>query len=210
METSQPAATLGDVLYPDSSKPRVSEDDWVRLVRAVARDDALALQALYEKAHRPVFTLAMRLTGKRAVADEVTLDAFDDVWRRAPSYSTADGTVLGWIMNLTRARSLERRDAKPEAAKEQGAALKAALGALTSKQCALIEAAFFLGRDAASPRVRTALHKLGRVYAEQAEKPWPDHRSPCEKGKLACAHALQALPAEEGRFFDAHLLTCWQ
>jgi DNA-directed RNA polymerase specialized sigma24 family protein len=210
METSQPAATLGDVLYPDSSKPRVSEDDWVRLVRAVARDDALALQALYEKAHRPVFTLAMRLTGKRSVADEVTLGAFDDVWRRAPSYSTADGTVLGWIMNLTRARAIERPDAKPEAAKEQGAALKAALGALTSKQCAAIEAAFFSGRDATSPRVRTALHKLGRALAKQTDKPWPDHRSPCEKGALACAHALQALPSEERRQFEAHLLSCWQ
>ena len=203
-------ATLGDVLYPDKSTPRPLEEEWVRLVQAVGRDDALALQALYEKAHRPVFTLAMRIIGKRAAADEATLDAFDDVWRLAASYTTAHGTVLGWIMNLARSRAIERRETGEDAAKDQSSALNAALAVLAPEERSAIEEAFFSRRDAVSPLVSSALHKLGRAFAEQAQKPWPDHRSPCGKGELACAHALQALPGDEGPRFEAHLQSCWQ
>jgi len=32
-------------------------------------------------------------------AEELTIDVFDDVWRRASHYDAANGTVLGWIMN---------------------------------------------------------------------------------------------------------------
>ena len=205
MEIAQ--GTLGAVLYPDSAKTRPSEEEWVRLLRAAARDDALALQLLYEKAHRAVFTLAMRITGRRTAAEEATLDTFDDVWRRAGGYSVADGTVLGWIMNLARARSLAIR---PAPGAETSSALHLALPALSAQECAAIETAFFAGRDATDPGVRSALHHLGRTLADQADKPWSDHRSPCGKAALACAHALQALSDDEGREVEAHLLSCWQ
>lgn len=66
--------TLGDVLYPDSSRAPVLEADWERLVCAVATGDQWALHALYERAHRLVFTLSMRITGSRETAEEVTMD----------------------------------------------------------------------------------------------------------------------------------------
>lgn len=103
-----PAATLGDVLYPDSSAARVSEDDWSRLVRSIAAGDQLALHALYERAHRLVFTLALRITSSRETAEELTVDVFHDVWRRAGGYDPENGTVLGWIMNQTRSRAIDR------------------------------------------------------------------------------------------------------
>jgi RNA polymerase sigma-70 factor, ECF subfamily len=99
---------LGDVLYAGKSSPRVSEEDWARLVRAIAAGDQLALHALYERAHRPVFTLSVRITGNRETAEEVTLDVFHDVWRKASGYDPANGTVLGWIMNQARSRALDR------------------------------------------------------------------------------------------------------
>jgi hypothetical protein len=77
-------ATLGEVLYADQSRPRIPEEDWARLVEAVAAGDQVALHRLYERAHRVVFTLAMRITGSRETAEEVTLDVFHDVWRRSP------------------------------------------------------------------------------------------------------------------------------
>src|SRR5205823_3074761 len=67
-EQARPGAspgTLGEVLYADRSKPRVSETDWVRLVQSVAAGDQPALHALYERTHRVVFTLAMRITSNR-------------------------------------------------------------------------------------------------------------------------------------------------
>src|SRR5690242_4827690 len=103
----QASATLGDVLYANSNPP-VPEQAWAKLVQSIAAGDQLALHALYEMAHRPVFTLAMRLTANRETAEELTIDIFHDVWRRASRYDAANGTVLGWIMNQARSRTIDR------------------------------------------------------------------------------------------------------
>jgi RNA polymerase sigma-70 factor, ECF subfamily len=58
-----PATTLGDVLYA-KSKVLVPEQEWTILVQSVAAGDQLALHALYERAHRIVFTLIMRITAQ--------------------------------------------------------------------------------------------------------------------------------------------------
>src|SRR5688500_11814152 len=170
-EGASPAApaTLGDVLYATrpASVAVEKEGEWVELVRSVAAGDQLALHGLYERTHRPVFTLAVRITGSRETAEEVTLDVFHDVWRRASGYDPANGTVLGWIMNQARSRALDRvryeqrkKRATPDArdttdepladdvrdvleVAEQGRALRAALAVLTPHERNAIEAAFF-------------------------------------------------------------------
>jgi anti-sigma factor ChrR (cupin superfamily) len=109
---SDPPATLGDVLYADSGKRVVPEQEWVELVRSVAARSQTALQGLYERASRPVFALALRITGDRESAEDVTLDVFHDVWRRAGAYDAANAMVLGWIMNFARIRAREHRGAK--------------------------------------------------------------------------------------------------
>jgi RNA polymerase sigma-70 factor (ECF subfamily) len=106
-EATQESVTLGDVLYAKSNAP-ASEQDWVRLVQSIAAGDQLALHALYERAHRPVFTLIIRITANREIAEELTVDVFHDVWRRAAGYDAANGTVLGWIMNQARSRAIDR------------------------------------------------------------------------------------------------------
>jgi RNA polymerase sigma-70 factor (ECF subfamily) len=158
--------TLGDVLYAGKSKPLVPEEDWARLVRSVAAGDQLALHALFERAHRLVFTLTVRITGNRETAEEVTLDVFHDVWRKASQYDAANGTVLGWIMNQARSRALDRlrfeqRKKRTPAEgseaieneaddfrdllefKQEAEALRRALVVLTPGERQAIEAAFF-------------------------------------------------------------------
>src|SRR3989475_11939655 len=102
------ARTLGDLLYADQAKVRVSEQDWVRLVQSIAAGDELALHSLYEQTYRIVFTLIVRIINNRETAEEVTLDVFHDVWRRALTYDPADGSVVGWIMNQARSRAIDR------------------------------------------------------------------------------------------------------
>jgi RNA polymerase sigma-70 factor (ECF subfamily) len=164
--TRKAPATLGDVLYAKAKAP-VPEQDWVTLVESIAAGDQLALHALYERAHRIVFTLIMRITANRETAEELTVDVFHDVWRRASGYDAANGTVLGWIVNQARSRAIDRLrfesrkkrsgdDAQPltEAAadprdvlelREQGEALRAALVALTPNERQAIEMTFFAG-----------------------------------------------------------------
>ena len=159
--------TLGDVLYAKSKAP-LPERDWAMLVQSVASGDQLALHALYERAHRIVFTLIMRLTANRETAEELTVDVFHDVWRRAAHYDAANGTVLGWIMNQARSRAIDRlrfesrkkrrrggdEQVPAEAAadprdvielREQGESLRAALAALTLDERQAIETTFFAG-----------------------------------------------------------------
>src|SRR3954467_8237713 len=100
--------TLGEVLYAKPAPRLVSETEWVGLVDRVAAGDQAALHAVYERANRVVFTFVMRITANRETAEEVTLDVFHDIWRRASSYREADGTVLGWIMNQARSRAIDR------------------------------------------------------------------------------------------------------
>lgn len=99
--------TLGALLYADKTKTRVAEEEWVALLQSIAAADRLALRELYERAHRFVFTLLLRLTDHRETAETLTLHVFHDVWRRAPDYEPAGGSVVGWIMNQARSRAME-------------------------------------------------------------------------------------------------------
>ena len=74
----------------------------------MAAGDPLALHALYERTHRIVFTLIVRITHNRETAEELTVDVFHDAWRRAASYDPAGGSVVGWIMNQARSRAIDR------------------------------------------------------------------------------------------------------
>ena len=181
---SSPPARLGDVLYANA-KVAVSEQEWVTLVQSIALGDQIALHALYERAHRPVFTLLMRITANRETAEELTVDVFHDVWRRASRYDAENGTVLGWIMNQARSRAIDRlrferrkkripggnEEALAETAadprdileqREQGEALRAALAALTPAERQAIEATFFTGLTHAEAAARLKL-PLGTI-----------------------------------------------
>jgi RNA polymerase sigma-70 factor, ECF subfamily len=161
------SGTLGEVLYPDPSRAHESEKVWVALVLSIAAGDELALHALYERTHRLVFTLIMRISTNRETAEELTLDVFHDLWRHASRYDARNGTVLGWIMNQARSRAIDRlrfegrkkrvdpdagealpATAAPDACdvlefKQQGEALRKALAVLTLEERQAIEAAFF-------------------------------------------------------------------
>jgi RNA polymerase sigma-70 factor, ECF subfamily len=100
--------TLGDLLYADRSGTSIPEHDWVRLVDSIAAGDQQALRALYERTHRIVFTLVLRICGKRELAEEVTLDVFHDIWRRSAEYDPRGGSVVGWIMMQARSRAIDR------------------------------------------------------------------------------------------------------
>src|SRR5206468_4006525 len=86
----------------------MSEHDWVCLVRSVAAGDQIALHCIFEHTQRLVFTLAVRITNSRETAEEVTMDVFHDVWRRASIYDPSNGSVVGWIVNQARSRAIDR------------------------------------------------------------------------------------------------------
>jgi RNA polymerase sigma-70 factor (ECF subfamily) len=100
--------TLGDLLPEARSGRGIPEADWVRQVHAIAAGDQLALRALYERTHRIVFTLVVRICGSREMAEEVTLDVFHGVWRTSAQYDPEAGPVVGWILIQARSRAIDR------------------------------------------------------------------------------------------------------
>jgi RNA polymerase sigma-70 factor (ECF subfamily) len=133
-----------------------------------------------------VFTLIMRITANRETAEELTVDVFHDVWRRAARYDPANGTVIGWIMNQARSRAIDRlrfdsrkkrsdgnRDielsseavADPHDVlelREQGKSLRAALAVLTPDERQAIETTFFAGLTHAEAAARLS-QPLGTI-----------------------------------------------
>jgi RNA polymerase sigma-70 factor, ECF subfamily len=176
-EPAQHASLLGHVLYADA-KEFASEADWIRLVSSIGQGDQSSLEALYQRMHGIVFTLSFRIHGKREIAEEVTLDVFHDVWRRAASYEPDRGSVVAWIMNLTRSRAIDRlrfeqrrkrvRDPSPipveEIAQddardslllqEHGRRLRNAVARLDPPEREAIETAFFSGLTYAETAAR--------------------------------------------------------
>ena len=104
----RPSGTLGDVLYADKRQTLVSERDWLALVQSIARGDQRALYALYDRTYLIVFTLAELITNDRETAEALTVDVFHEVWRQAPRYDPANGTVVAWVMNQARYTAMGR------------------------------------------------------------------------------------------------------
>src|SRR5690242_10793068 len=99
---------MGDLLYANRTHPPMSEAVWTSMVRSIAAGDQLALHSLYELTHRIVFTLMVPIVKNRETAEELTLDVFHDVWRKASAYDPANGSVVGWLMNQARSRAIDR------------------------------------------------------------------------------------------------------
>lgn len=191
--------SLGDLLYADRSEV-TTEEEWAELVRAIASGDQQALRALYDRSHRIVFTLAMRICGNRQMTEELTVDVFHDVWRRASEYDPANGPVMGWLMMQTRSRSIDRLRfeqrkkrvapaGEPEATtpeppeRHDRESLEAALDVLTSDERQAIETAFFSDLTYAETatqldaplgtiktRIRTALGKLRKALDSEGSR----------------------------------------
>lgn len=178
--------TLGALLYADQTRARVAEAEWVVLVRRIALGDQLALHTLYQRLHRIVFTLCVRITGRRELAEEVTIDVFHEVWRRASTYDSSAGPVVGWVMNQARSRAIDRvrferrkkrvnersESAGPPApaggpheelrASEQRRVLRDALAVLNDAERRAIETAFF--SELTYPEVAARLNEpLGTI-----------------------------------------------
>jgi anti-sigma factor ChrR (cupin superfamily) len=100
-------ATLGDVLYARPARPIAPEAEWVALLHLIAAGDRLSVRELYTRMHGVVFQLITQITGDRRAAEDLTLELFHDLPRRAARYDAAGGTVVAWIMNEARTRAID-------------------------------------------------------------------------------------------------------
>jgi RNA polymerase sigma-70 factor (ECF subfamily) len=142
------------------------------LLSAVARGAVWAMEILYERYSRILYSLAYRMVADHQVAEDLLQDAFLAVWRRATSYSPQSGAVRSWIVSIMHHRTIDylrtvrrrstlkeatweeverdERTAFPDAWDEawqniQSAKIREALMKLPTEQRMVIELAYFQG-----------------------------------------------------------------
>lgn len=151
----------------------------------VAAKDAAGLEALYDRYATMVYSLALRIVRNTSDAEDVTQEAFAQVWAQAARFDPARGAVPAWLCVIARSRALDRLrrssaagQAGPEAltaipdpspsvemsaaSAEQVAAARAALASLPPDQRAVLELAYYEGLTQAEIAARTST-PLGTV-----------------------------------------------
>lgn len=83
------------------------------LIPLMARGEARAFEALYERHSGAAYSLAYRMVGTRAVAEDVIQEAFLNLWRSGAHYDRGRGSVRTWILGIVHHRSIDalRRNA---------------------------------------------------------------------------------------------------
>jgi len=100
------------MLVPQSLNARDAfverEPRWRGYLQNIRQGDEQSLTRLYNELSPTLYGLALRIVRNPADAEEVLLEVFEQVWRKASTFDPARGTVWGWLILLTRSRSADR------------------------------------------------------------------------------------------------------
>ena len=80
---------------------------WREYLDRISMGDSQSLAALYDESSAYLFGLALRFLNDSSDAEEVLMDVYQQVWRKASGFDPARGTVWGWLIMLTRSRALD-------------------------------------------------------------------------------------------------------
>jgi RNA polymerase sigma-70 factor (ECF subfamily) len=91
---------------------RLADEDLITLVE---HQDADAFAILYDRHGGAAYSLAHRIVGDPAVAEDVTQEAFLSVWRSGGRFDATRGSVRSWTLGIVRNRAIDalRRSSGP-------------------------------------------------------------------------------------------------
>ena len=82
--------------------------DLVELLRRSSRGDEAAFARLYDATAARVHGLTLRVVRDPAQAEEVTQEAFLEVWRTAARFDPGRGSPLGWVLTIAHRKAVDR------------------------------------------------------------------------------------------------------
>ena len=102
---------MNSTLTPEALQRLADEE----LMTLVERKDADAFAVLYDRHGGAAYSLALRIVGDRALAEDVTQEAFLSVWRSGARFDAARGSVRSWTLGIVRNRAIDalRRSSSP-------------------------------------------------------------------------------------------------
>jgi RNA polymerase sigma-70 factor, ECF subfamily len=90
------------------SRSAHADDGDAALMRRIADGDETALAAVYDRYSRLVYSVAVRVLRNADLAEEVLQDIFYQLWRTAPAFNPARGSLGGWLLVCARNRAISR------------------------------------------------------------------------------------------------------
>jgi RNA polymerase sigma-70 factor (ECF subfamily) len=66
-----------------------------------------ALETLYDRYSRPVYSLVLRISQQATAAEEIVQDVFLHLWRHADRYDASRGPLEPWLFTMARNRALD-------------------------------------------------------------------------------------------------------
>jgi len=141
------------------------------LMPLIGEKDPEAFEVFYDRHGGVAYSLAYRIVGEKAAAEDVTQEAFISVWRSGARFDRARGSVRSWMLSIVRNRAidalrsragkapklsfdddaiLEQRPSEEQTEeeamrRETATELRGALGELPGEQSKVIELAYFGG-----------------------------------------------------------------
>ena len=82
------------------------------MIARIGRRDESAFSALYDRLSGPLYSLAMKMLGDPAEAQDTLQDVFLQIWSRAGDYDPEQSSVFSWAVLLTRSRVIDRLRAR--------------------------------------------------------------------------------------------------
>ena len=155
-----PAYTLSSMEPLSSSKPMVNEDE--ALMLKVAQEDKAAFGELYDRFATPLYSLALKMLGCEAEAQDLLQEVFLSVWHKAPSYRVEKGSAFSWVVAQLRNRGIDRIRSK----RRRGELLEAHAPDLEPSGSAVNSSAQNAETSERAREVRAALQELSEEQRE--------------------------------------------
>jgi RNA polymerase sigma-70 factor, ECF subfamily len=82
----------------------LADEDLMTLVRD---GEPRAFEVIFDRHSGPAFSLAYRMCGRRAMAEDVVQEAFMSLWRSGARYDPRRGSVRNWVLGVVHNRAID-------------------------------------------------------------------------------------------------------
>jgi len=89
-------------------RPAPDASDDALLVVKVAQGDHQAFSALYDRFSTPLYSLALKMLGNEAEAQDLLQEVFLSIWNKAGTFDEERGSAFSWVVAQLRNRAIDR------------------------------------------------------------------------------------------------------